>query len=177
MEILITVALFVLAILVLVSGGARKSRPKKGTRRTPTFQREVPDRIAGAAFITDGDGLKVAGHVIRMAGLDAPEHDQPARGSNGEWFNHGKRVKSELIRKIGGRNVEVETHGRDHHGRVLGTVFCDGEDINKWLVLKGFAIAAYGKQYRSAERWAREKSLGMWGLDRIHDPREWRHRT
>ena len=82
-EILITFALIALAILVLVSGTARKSRPRKGTHRTPAFQREVPDRISGAAFITDRDGLKVDGHVIRMAGLDAPEHDQPARESSG----------------------------------------------------------------------------------------------
>ena len=91
------------------------------------------------------------GHVIRMIGLDAPEHDQLAQGSNGEWFNHRKRGKSALIRKIGGRNVEVVTQSRDRHGRTFGTAFCDGKDINKWLVLRGFAIAAYGRQYRSVK--------------------------
>ncbi|MDE0410797.1 MAG: thermonuclease family protein [Gammaproteobacteria bacterium] len=136
----------------------------------------IPQKILGTAFVTDGDGLEVKGHVIRMAGLDAPEHDQPAQRSNGQWFNHGRQVKSALIRKIGGRDVEVVTHGRDPYGRVLGTVFLDGEDINRWLVLRGLAIAAYGKQYQSAERWSRAKGLGMWGLMQAQDPREWRHR-
>ena len=175
-ENLITITLLALTVLVLVSGVARQSSPGKAVPRVPTVQRKVPGRIMGAAFITDGDGLKVDGHVIRMAGLDAPEHDQPARGPNGQWFNHGRQVKSELVRKIGGRNVEVVTHGRDRHGRVLGTVFCDGEDINQWLVLRGFAVAAYGRQYRSAERWSRKKGLGMWGLNHSHDPRAWRRR-
>ena len=160
-EILLIFALFALGTLVLVSGGARKSRSGKVDHRAPTVQREVSGRISGTAFITDGDELKVDGHVIRMAGLDAPERDQLAQGLNGEWFNHGKRVKSALIRKIGGRSVEVVIQDRDRHGRVLGTVLCEGEDINKWLVLRGFAIAAYGRQYRSAERWSREKELGM----------------
>ncbi len=174
MEILLPFALLALAILILVSGAACKGKAGKTTRRAPG---KIPGRISGAAFITDGDGLKVGGYVIRMAGLDAPEHDQLALGSDGKWFNHGKQVKSALIRKIGGRDVKVLTHGHDRHGRVIGTVFCDGEDINKWLVLKGFAIAAYGGQYRSAERWSRKKGLGMWGLAQAYDPREWRHRA
>ena len=45
----------------------------------------------------------------------------------------------------------------------VGTVFCDSEDINKWLVLSGFAIAASGNQYRSAEKWSRKRELGVWG--------------
>ena len=174
MDILLTFALLALTVLILISGTARKGKPGKTIRGASG---KIPDRITGIAFITDGDGLKVDNHIIRMAGLDAPEHDQLAQGSNGEWFNHGKRVKSALIRKIGGRNVEVVTQGRDRHGRVLGTVFCDGEDINKWLVLRGFAIAAYGRQYRSAEKWSRKKGLGMWGFNQAYDPREWRHRA
>ena len=116
--------------------------------------------------------MRADGHVIRMAGLDAPEHDQPVRDPDGEWFNHGKQVKFALIRKIGGRNVEVLTHGQG-----IGTVLCDGEDINRWLVLRRLAIAAYGRQYRFAERWSRKKGLGMWGLTQACDPREWRHRA
>ncbi len=175
MEIVTAIILLALTIFILFSGTARKRRPRRTARGVHAGR--TTGRISGAAWITDGDGLKVDGHIIRMAGLDAPEHDQPAQRRDGEWFNHGRRVKSALIGKIGGRDVEVLTHGKDRHGRVLGTVFCDGEDINKWLVLKGFAIAAYGNQYRSAERWSKKKGLGMWGYGKAYDPREWRHRA
>ena len=78
------------------------------------------DTIAGRAYVTDADGLKVRGYTVRLAALDAPEWDQPAKHRYGFWFNHGKRVKGVLIREIGGRRVEVRVEGFDRYGRVLG---------------------------------------------------------
>ena len=34
--------------------------------------------ITGKAYVTDGDGIRVAGQEVRLAGLDAPEWDQKA---------------------------------------------------------------------------------------------------
>ena len=34
--------------------------------------------IKGWAKVTDGDGIKVKGYKVRLAGLDAPEWNQPA---------------------------------------------------------------------------------------------------
>ena len=74
------------------------------------LRRHLGGTIAGRAYVTDGDGLRVSGYTIRMAGLDAPEWDQIARHQDGYWFNHGKRVKSALIQAIGGK--KVSSHGR-----------------------------------------------------------------
>ena len=82
MEILI--ALVIVAILLLFKG-LFKNRP----RRT----------ITGKAYVTDGDGIRVSGYDVRFSGLDAPEWDQLAKHHHGYWFNHGKRVKSALIRR------------------------------------------------------------------------------
>ncbi|MCY4306384.1 MAG: thermonuclease family protein [Aestuariivita sp.] len=171
MEILFSFALLALIFVIRVIG--KKSRCIISREET----NKIPAVISGAAFIIDGDGLRVNGYNIRMAGLDAPEYDQPAQDLNGKWFNQGKKVKSHLIQKIGGKTVEIQTHGRDKYGRVLGTVFCNGENINKWLVLRGFATAAYGRQYRAAEKWSQQKRLGMWELNQKYDPREWRQRV
>lgn len=48
---------------------------------------------SGRAKVTDGDGIKVRGYCVRLAGLDAPEWNQTAKHRFGFCFNQGKRVK------------------------------------------------------------------------------------
>ena len=55
--------------------------------------------------MTDGDGVKVKGYVVRLAGLDAPEWNQKAKNRFGFWFNHGKRVKRALTCELAGRDI------------------------------------------------------------------------
>ena len=52
--------------------------------------------ITGKAYVTDGDGIRVARQEVRLGGLDAPEWDQKARHRDDYWFSHGKRVKSAM---------------------------------------------------------------------------------
>lgn len=125
--------------------------------------------------MTDGDGIRVARQEIRLAGLDAPEWDQRAKHQDGYWFNHGKRVKSALIKEIGGKHVTVSVEGTDRFGRLLGTVICEGGDIGEWLVREGHAIAAYSERYRHVEREARQAKRGMWAHAHNIDPRVHRH--
>ena len=132
--------------------------------------------ITGKAYVTDGDGIRVAGQEVRLAELDAPEWDQKAKHRDGYWFNHGKRVKSALIREIGGKHVRVSVKGTDKFGRRLGIVTCKGRDIGEWLVREGHAIAAYGDRYVHVEREAREARRGMWAHAHNFDPRAHRHR-
>ena len=133
------------------------------------------DIIAGKPYVTDGDGIRVNGHDIRLAGLDAPEWDQWAQHQDGSWFEHGKQVKSELIRAIGGEHVSVRVHTHDRYGRVIGTVTCHGHDVGEWLVEHGHAIAAYGNRYKRVEAEARRAGRGLWGHATSYDPRSWRH--
>lgn len=132
--------------------------------------------ITGKAYVIDGDGLKVSGYNVRLAGLDAPEWDQWAKHQHGYWFNQGKRVKSALIQAIGGKEVRVKVKRYDKYNRVIGTVTCNGKDVGEWLVRNGLAIAAFGNQYKHIEREARRARRGMWGYDEAYDPRAWRHR-
>ena len=66
--------------------------------------------------------------------------------------------------------------GYDKHGRVVGTVTCNGKDVGKWLVRNGHAIAAYGNKYKAVEREARSEKRGLWGYAEASDPRAWRHK-
>ncbi len=132
--------------------------------------------ITGEARIIDGDGVAVAGHAIRLAGIDAPELDQLAKHRDGYWFNHGQHVKRALNREIGGKEVRIRVDGYDKYDRVLGIVVHDGRDINEWLVREGHAIAAYSDHYKAVETEARNAQRGMWGHAVVWDPRVWRHR-
>ena len=156
-------ALLAIAVIYLLFKGLFKKRPW-GT-------------ITGRAYVTDGDGIRVSGYNIRLAGLDAPEWDQFAKHQHGYWFNHGKRVKSSLIRAIGGKHVRVTVEGYDKYGRVLGSVTCNGKDVGARLVRNGHAISAYGDKYKHIEREARKARRGMWGHAEAYDPRTWRHRN
>ena len=143
----------------------------------PAHQVEIPARtITGKAYVTDGDGIRVARQDVRIAGLDAPEWDQKAKHQDGYWYKHGKRVKSALIQEIGGKRVHVSVESVDKFGRHLGTVTCNGRDIGEWLVREGHAIAAYSDRYKHVEREAREAKRGMWAHTHNFDPRAHRHR-
>ena len=189
----------VVAIVILreVTPGkrARRHRKKGYSRRTGRAQRRAASRkssvaqshpahrvestartITGKAYVTDGDGIRVARQEVRLAGLDAPEWDQKARHRDGYWFNHGKRVKGALIREIGGKHVHVSVESVDKFGRLLGTVTYDGRDVGEWMVREGHAIAAYSDRYIHVEREAREAKRGMWAHAHNFDPRAHRHR-
>ena len=160
MELLAIVA--VLILMYLVGRRARRKRPG--------------ETISGWAKVTDADGIKVKGYTVRLAGLDAPEWNQPAKHRWGFWFNHGKRVKRALQAHVGGRRVRVRVEGFDRYGRVLGTVSCRGSDVGEWLVRSGHAIACFDNRYKGVESEAKSEQRGMWGYREVIDPREWRRK-
>ena len=77
-----------------------------------------------------------------------------------------------------GRQVSVETVGRDVHGRTLGTVYLDGRNINLLLVQEGHAWSARFKYdrgpYVAAERMARALGRGLNQGGAALEPREFR---
>jgi hypothetical protein len=54
--------------------------------------------------------------------------------------------------------------GLDRYGRYLGTCFIEGEDVGRWLVRNGWALAfrRYSNAYVQNEDYAREHQLGLW---------------
>ena len=138
----------------------------------PARRAESPiHTIAGNAYVTGGDGVQVAGQEVRLVGLNAPEWDPQAEHQDGSWFDHGRHVKSVLIKEIGGKHVRVSVEGTDRFGRLLGTVTCEGRDIGEWLVREGHALAAYDDRYKPVQREARKAKRGMWA-----HPHAWVHR-
>jgi micrococcal nuclease len=133
---------------------------------------------AVVAHVSDGDTLWVrpideAGGrrkpvKVRLLGIDAPEICQP-------W---GTSARDALSARVSGRRVEVPVRGRDEHGRSLGTVLLDGENINAWLVAQGHAWGArwHGERgaYAAQEEAARKQRLGLFSLPDPMQPRAFR---
>ena len=153
------------------------SRKSSVTRPQPDHRVESPARtITGKAYVTDGDGIRVARQEVRLAGLDAPEWDQKARHQDGYWFSHGKRVKSALIQEIGGKHVQVSVDRTDKFGRLVGTVLAKaGTSENGWcekdMRLPPIVTVIYTSSGRRGEA-----KRGMWAHAHNFDPRAHRHR-
>ena len=138
---------------------------------------DVPGRVVR---VVDGDTIVLeAGadrHRIRLAGIDAPERDQP-------W---GEASTRELRRQVAGRDVVVEWYKRDRYERLIGIVWLDGTDVNLHMVDRGMAWHYKHYQaeqapenraaYSAAETAAQAAGLGLWSEGEPVPPWEWRSR-
>ncbi|EBA7337920.1 chromosome partitioning protein ParB [Salmonella enterica] len=125
--------------------------------------------------IIDGDTLVVLTAPatktrIRLAGIDAPEKGLP----------FGQRARQFLTARIAGWVVEISGDSRDRYGRILGTLWADGRDINAELVCSGMAWAyrvrhiAQNPAYLQCENTPREQKKGLWQEPSLVPPWQWR---
>jgi endonuclease YncB( thermonuclease family) len=66
-----------------------------------------------------------------------------------------------------GKEVRIETHGKDRYGRVIWDVVVDGKSVNGIMVRQGWAwnFVKYSKSPRLSdlEREARAERRALWG--------------
>jgi endonuclease YncB( thermonuclease family) len=147
--------------------------------------------------VMDGDTVKVLDankveYKIRLAGIDAPEHDQP----------FGQRSKQSLSGAVMGKDVRIEWAKQDHYGRLVGKIWatppelhCDARittcpktlDVNLAQLTVGLAwhYKEYEKEqtpedrqrYAFAEQEARARKAGLWSEPDPTPPWDWRHGT
>jgi len=129
--------------------------------------------------VVDGDTLDVrddAGNEyrIRLAGIDAPESDQP----------YGSASRRNLASLVDGRTVIVQSYKTDDYDRLVGTVWIGGMDICLEQVKAGLAWwYEYHKDeqsradqiaYANAEREAQGAKRGLWSEGNPINPYDWR---
>ncbi len=111
-----------------------------------------------------GDGRRPWPVKLRLVGLDAPERCQA----------HGAEAGAALAGRVQGRPVTVRRRATDEHGRALGTLWLDGEDVGAWLVAEGHAWSARYRgdpgPYAPQERDARDARRGLFAA--VSAPRE-----
>jgi len=147
---------------------------------TPVFSKE----IKGIATVIDGDTIKINKKKIRLFGIDAPEKEQICKKVYLSFFifnfqkdyKCGEKSTLALLKKIKDKKVKcVFEKNKDRYKRNIGTCYIKNQDINKWLVKNGYALAykRYSKKYVLEEQYAKENKLGIWKGTFI-EPEKWR---
>jgi len=96
--------------------------------------------LSGPARVIDAATLVVAGRTVWLAGLDAPE---PGRGAADALRQH-----------IGDRPVECWGRSPAKGDELLATCRVGGNDLNDWLVRRGWARACRdGVETAERPRW------------------------
>lgn len=137
----------------------------------PVSTETLSGRVVG---VTDGDTLTLLVNSreqikIRLAEIDAPEHDQP----------FGQRSKQSLSELTYSRLVTVEVRDRDRYGRTVGVVWSGDRNIDAEQIRRGMAwvyrqFAKTGDLYR-LEAEAKQARRGLWADAAPVPPWEWRH--
>lgn len=140
---------------------------KEESRQTAPTPQEESGFLAKVVAVSDGDTIIVLNDKkeqlkIRLATIDAPEHNQ-------RFGNASKKNLSSLVFK---KDVRIIPTDRDKYGRTVAIVMLDGVDISLEQIRKGLAwhykrhawqqTDEMRKQYSEAEDMAREEKLGLW---------------
>ena len=129
-------------------------------------------------IIVDADTVYLGGDKIRLQGLDAPETDQACLDADGRAFQCGLAAKTALEKRFGNHAWTCHSSGVDRYGRTLATCSADDEDVGRWLVHEGWALAfrRYSAVYVEVENSARAGRRGLWKGAFIA-PWAWRQRS
>lgn len=142
----------------------------------PASAVEAENRVLqGVASIIDGDTLELHGTRIRLHGIDAAESAQVCTEVDGSPWQCGQEAALILADKIGRTPILCQQLDTDRYGRAVARCFSNGEDLNKWMVSEGLAVAyrQYSSDYVADEDGAREARRGMWGA-KFDMPWNWR---
>jgi endonuclease YncB( thermonuclease family) len=130
--------------------------------------------VVGQATVIDGDTLEIRGQRIRLHGIDAPESGQRCE-LDGEAYLCGQSAAFALADRIGRRTVTCAPRDVDRYGRIVAVCSAGGEDLNAFMVRRGWALAyrKYSTAYVDEEVAARAEGLGLWRGDFV-PPWDWR---
>lgn len=151
---------FVACLLLCFAGAERSS----ANDTTPT--------------IVDADTIYLNGDKIRLEGVDAPETDQTCLNAESQAFKCGLEARRALEARFGNRSWTCRPSGKDRYGRTLAACSVEGQDVGRWLVREGWALAfrRYSTAYSADETVARDGRRGLWNGSFIA-PWDWRQRS
>jgi endonuclease YncB( thermonuclease family) len=134
--------------------------------------------ITGVPKIRDGDQIQIGTSRIRLGGIDAPSADQLCLNTKGERWTCGVAARDELVKHVENKSWTCHVLQTDRRGRLVAHCEVDGEDIQKWMVQNGWALAydRFSHDYDAEQAAAREAKAGMWQGAFIA-PWDWRVRN
>jgi endonuclease YncB( thermonuclease family) len=136
--------------------------------------------IIGVPSVIDGDTIEIHGQRIRLFGIDAPEGSQLCTRPNGERWRCGQQSSFALADRIGRAPIRCEQRDIDRYGRVVAVCFEGAEDLDRWMILNGWAVAfrRYSRDYVTDEASAKRYRINIWSGE-FDMPWDWRvqHRS
>jgi endonuclease YncB( thermonuclease family) len=138
------------------------------------FAERMSGRVVG---IVDGDTIEVLHdnkltERISLHGIDCPEKGQA----------YGTKARQAMSNLVSGKEVTLETHGLDKHGRTIADVSLpEGINVSLELVRTGWCWwypqdAPNNVILAELQRRARRAGLGLWADPKPVPPWEWRKR-
>ncbi len=120
--------------------------------------------LEGRARAVTGDTLLVAGQVVRLSGIEAPELTQACRNARRRRWRCGRSARQALSKIVGSRKVSCSNLSSDSNGFKTGTCRIGEDDIAMQLLRRGHAFStasSYGS-YSTEETAARTAKVGIW---------------
>jgi len=126
------------AVLAAAAAEIINQSPKLSPYLYEAFVTEVYDGDSITADIRLGLGIWKKGEKIRLYGINTPE----IRGGTPEEKAHGFAARDYLRALILNKAIILETHKdkTGKYGRLLGTIWIDGVNVNLLLIDKGHAV-------------------------------------
>lgn len=129
--------------------------------------------VAAEVVVRDGDTLQVGATVYRLAGVDAPEIDQPCLDEHADGWTCGVEARERLAKLVNRRDVRCEDVGEDRTFKTrragLCTVAGETTSLNRQMIDLGYGIgtepapkAGAKADFRAAATTAMEAKLGLW---------------
>ena len=87
----------------------------------------------------------------------------------------GKEATTHLRKIVVTKNLECTNEGNYIYGRTLSYCYADGTNINRKMVLDGWAVS-YNKKFLVEELIARSGKKGIWKGE-FEEPKEWRKKS
>ncbi len=127
--------------------------------------------------VIDGDTFWVAdgsekGLKVRLIGVDAPESRNVFKKKKGCFGEEAKQYVTALLQ---GKSVrlELDVNEFEQYGRTLAYVYLeDGSFLNAKLLKEGYAVVMtvppnvkFADEFIVLQRKARDKGLGLWGIE------------
>ena len=128
-------------------------------------------------YISDGDTITVTNNKtnkkvkVRLFGIDAPEKTQ----------EYGLESKEYLMSLIKDKVIIIKGKTYDKYGRLLGTIYIDGMNVNEMMVQTGNAwwyesFDSNNSKVRDLQIKAKEGKLGLWKNPNAIEPEEYRRK-
>jgi endonuclease YncB( thermonuclease family) len=122
--------------------------------------RAAPEQVA----VVDGETLLLHRTVVRLLGITAPPRGRNCGGANtAAHTDCGGASAAALADLVRGRNVSCQLNGRDPEGLAQGTCEAAGTQLNRALVVSGWARASdISSDFWIDEAQARSANRGLW---------------